>query len=531
MFDSTSLAGLAGEALAALVESNATDLRERECNNLLLAAAWADLHTVDPEHPDGPRTERASWLGGEGTPELSEFCAAEFAALQGLSMGSGRSLIADALDLRHRLPRLWDQVRAGTVRAWKAREVSVATRFLGAEAAREVDEATAGYINALSWNRFKKVLTAAILDADPEAAREREERARTERCVWASDAEHGLKTLVARAAAGDVIFFMAAVNRIADILKAQGDADPVGARRSKAVGILAQPARALELLYAHTDDTDPHLGEPAEEDLLDDLPEMDDLPDLVDDGEPEPPEPAPATAPADDAGHPPMSEEEPVDPEQAPADPGTEGEGSHTSLALHPLTGRPRPSALRPRVVLYLHLSDAAVRAGHGVVRFEDAQPVTMAQLRAWLLDAGCMVQVRPVRIPADCEAVDAYEIPARVREAVRLRDVADVFPFANSTARGLDLDHTVPYRPLSQGGPPGQTGPDNLGPLGRTHHRAVTFGRWRRRQPDGGTYLWRSPHGWIYLTTNQGTVSLGRSVYAHAVWRAAAPPGEPSET
>ena len=63
--------------------------------------------------------------------------------------------------------------------------------------------------------------------------------------------EFGLKTLIVRATAGDVIFFVAMSDRIAACLLADGDTDPVDVRRSKAVGILAQPALALALLEKH----------------------------------------------------------------------------------------------------------------------------------------------------------------------------------------------------------------------------------------------------------------------------------------
>ena len=55
--------------------------------------------------------ERACAYGGEGTPEVSEYCAAELGALQGTGACAARLLIADALDLRYRLPRLWDRVQ------------------------------------------------------------------------------------------------------------------------------------------------------------------------------------------------------------------------------------------------------------------------------------------------------------------------------------------------------------------------------------------------------------------------------------
>ena len=48
---------------------------------------------------------------------------------------------------------------------------------------------------------------------------------------------------------------MAAVNRIAELLGDEGDPDPLDIRRSKAIGILARPARALELLARHQPET------------------------------------------------------------------------------------------------------------------------------------------------------------------------------------------------------------------------------------------------------------------------------------
>ena len=97
-------------------------------------------------------------------------------------------------------------------------------------------------------------------------------------------------------------------------------------------------------------------------------------------------------------------------------------------------------------------------------------------------------------------------------------------FPCGSASSATADLDHTVPYRPPARGGPPGQTGLDNLGPLSRPAHRAVTSGRWRRRQPEPGRHLFRSPTGHIFLVTNQGTQALGRQGFAQQVWRAAAP-------
>ena len=155
-------------------------------------------------------------------------------------------MIADALDLRHRLPLLWAALEAGTVRAWQARHVAKRTRATGLSLAqaREVDRTTTPYLATLPWGRFVDLLEARIIEADPAAAEARREAAELDRfVVTGQSTEHGLKTLIAKATAGEVIYLVAMVDRLAQILELEGDQSPVGVRRSKALGILAHPAR------------------------------------------------------------------------------------------------------------------------------------------------------------------------------------------------------------------------------------------------------------------------------------------------
>ena len=253
MFDSGVGLPVVGTArLAGLIEQNHAELMARECRMLQLACAWADAHYLDSGSDEyQPLIHRACAWGGEGTPEVSEYCAAELGALQGTGMAAARALIADALDLRYRLPRLWDRVLTGGVRAWQARKIAEQTRPLSWEACADVDHALSDFVGMMPWPRFATILSATILQADPALAAERAERARTTQDVFSFDSEDGLKTIVAKAAAGDAIWFLATVNRIADILTAHGDTDPIGVRRARAIGILAQPAEALRLLAAH----------------------------------------------------------------------------------------------------------------------------------------------------------------------------------------------------------------------------------------------------------------------------------------
>ncbi len=132
---------------------------------------------------------------------------------------------------------------------------------------------------------------------------------------------------------------------------------------------------------------------------------------------------------------------------------------------------------------------------------------------------------MQPVLDPASVAAVDSYEIPLALRRALTIRHPGSIFPYSPALSGGTgrtDLDHTLRYQ---RGGPPGQTGRHNLGPLARSEHRTRTVGDWSVRQPDPGTYLWRTPEGWIAITTNQGTLLLGDTEWATAIWRAAQPP------
>jgi hypothetical protein len=514
----------------AAAEANEHTLITAETRRLQIAAHWADLHPGDGVVESRlPGTQHPVRLGGEGTPTVADFAPAELGCVLRISDGSAARLIADALDLRHRLRLIWAAALTGQVPAYQARRIATATRHLTTDQAAWVDEQLAPSLGAMSWGRLQTLLEATIIEADPVGAEQQATAAATERFVrLGRNSEHGLKLIIARATAGDAIWFKATIDRIADILTQQGDTDPVEVRRSKAIGILAQPARALQLLCQHRHDNWDGPTEP------------------TDDAE-EPADPAEeaglADAAEESAGyHDEFDQTAQHDQADATVNPGGTattgaadqqpptsdpalGVGTHRSLHIIPPPFD--PDRARPRTVIYVHLSEEAVRTGNGIARVEDVGPVLLSRLRN-LLGEHCSINLKPViDLPAGHIPVDSYEIPARLREQIHLRYPADVFPYAATVSRRIDLDHTIPYLSPDQGGPPGQTRIGNLGPHARRHHRYKTLGHWQVRQPEPGTWLWRSPHGRIYLVNATGTHPLGNTTYAQTIWHSASPPQE----
>ena len=108
------LAPHGGDASVLDCARDALARQEAAAVDLLVAAAeWAE------RHPAPSPTEAAGWgerdlygegvvpLAGEGAPLVAEFAPMEFAAVLGWRHDAGRALIGEALELKHRLPRLW----------------------------------------------------------------------------------------------------------------------------------------------------------------------------------------------------------------------------------------------------------------------------------------------------------------------------------------------------------------------------------------------------------------------------------------
>jgi hypothetical protein len=411
----TTLEDMSEDQVLAFAGDNALDQRTAELNVMRAAYRWAILHSpdrLDPAEQVKPGREKARTYGGEGTPQVCEFAAAEFGARTGMTTYAAGELMADMLDLHHRAPDLWARVEALEVKPSYARYVVKKTRHLGLPEARYVASAVAEPADGrIPWTRFERVVEAAIAKADPQAAAEKERRAREATFAKKLHAEaHGMGSFLARAP-----IWM--INQIAAIVSAY----------------------STQI--------------------------KDDLPQLTDD-------------------------ERDVFALLMLLTPGADQD-----------LGRLADAA--PVVHLYVHTYRG--RDHEGINRLEGHGPVTDQWLRD-VLGPHCRFEVKQVIDLEGMAPVDAYEIPDRHREAVRLMTPADVFPFGSNVGRDKQIDHT---REFVKSGPPGQSRIGNYGPMTTPHHRIKTHGRWQVEQPFPGIYLWRDQYGATYLVDNTGTRRL----------------------
>lgn len=467
------LTDLDAQALLAAATEAQRESRLADVRGLEVLSAWAGLHSSDPtEGPDGHAARRMGnvlrQVGGDGTPGVQDFCLGEIAWARGASATSTQNALADVLDLEHRLPLTWAVCRRGECEVWVARKVARLSRHLARDRVGLVDRAVSRMIASEGAGRVLAVAEAKVIEADTELHEERREEERRRRYVGLGRTdEYGLRTLIARLEAGDAAAVDAVVHRVAEIIAPRHPEAHPDELRAIAFGWLARPAELFVLLLEHTEDGVAADAEPAP------------MPGAAEsDGEPEPDEPS-ARAKSRALAF--------------PAD---------LLEALRFLDLRP----LAPKAVLHVHLHEAALHAGDGVVRVEGLGPVTLTQLAELLRRHDLKVQ--PVKDLSGRVRYTAYEHPESLRDQVHLVNVGDYWPFATSTSRRVDLDHPTPYDHGEEGRdpPPDQTGPHNSGPLGRRHHRWKTHAGFRSRQCGEGRYVWLSPNGLSFLVDHTGT-------------------------
>jgi hypothetical protein len=228
-----------------------------EAQLLADAVAWAHLHTVEDLDDaatwwSGSRTmgqDTGIPIAGPGCPLISEFAVAEFATALKMGQETGRHYVGQALELAHRLPRLWARVQAGSLPAWRARRVAEHTLHLSEEAAGFVDQMVAPYAHKTGRAQTQRIIDDAIARFMPEHAREQAERAAEQRYVTIEHQQvsfAGTSRIHGELDLPDALDLEDALQRGAEQLKALGNHDTLDVRRATALGALARGQQMLE---------------------------------------------------------------------------------------------------------------------------------------------------------------------------------------------------------------------------------------------------------------------------------------------
>ncbi len=253
------------ESLLRRAEACLRRRRAADVEQLAVAYEWAVSHrrTIHV-HTAAAAGERAQdkdvrEIGAISLP-VWEYAPAELAVVLELHPLACQRLMADAVDLRARLPHTWAAVRSLELEAWVARKIAAATRELDAEQAGWVDDQIVRSVRSLSAGRLLSLVQARVEAADSAAADARAAEAAQRRLVHLSrETEHGTRSIFARCDAVDATRFFETCDKLARFLAAHEDGqdrETLDQLRARAVGILADPQAALDVLAGH----DPRRG-------------------------------------------------------------------------------------------------------------------------------------------------------------------------------------------------------------------------------------------------------------------------------
>lgn len=137
------------------------------------ARLYADMAQIT--HCEGPGYERS--------PEALEFASDEIRAALNMTRKSADSEMSFALELRDRLPRVFEIMLRGDIDLRRAKVIYYQTRNLPAETARAAIDAIIDDAPELTSGQLYHRLRKLCVDIDPEAAKERYEDSKTERRV------------------------------------------------------------------------------------------------------------------------------------------------------------------------------------------------------------------------------------------------------------------------------------------------------------------------------------------------------------
>jgi hypothetical protein len=226
-----------------------------EARLLQHAVDWAHLHPAESvleaeTLAEGAYGEAGMPLAGEGAPLVAEFAVTEYAAALGLSTDAGKRYVGHALELHHRLPRVWRRVMDGRLRPWLARRIADHTLLLSPEAALFVDRQVAPTAHRIGPVQLDRLVDEAICRFMPAEA-ERRRLARAEGRYFTIEAQQvsfdGTTAVHGELDIADALDLEDAIQAVAGQLKDLGCPESLDVRRSMAVGELARRELTLDL--------------------------------------------------------------------------------------------------------------------------------------------------------------------------------------------------------------------------------------------------------------------------------------------
>ncbi len=146
------------------------EIARAEVEKAELTIEWALFNEADPAACVGFFADKALPVAGPGAPLVSEFALMEYAAALGVTTESGVAQVGGILELRYRLPKLWDRVVEGRLPLWRARRIADQTTSLPEAGAAYVDRHLAPVAHSCSWAQLDRTVEEAMVRFDPEAA-------------------------------------------------------------------------------------------------------------------------------------------------------------------------------------------------------------------------------------------------------------------------------------------------------------------------------------------------------------------------
>ena len=222
--------------------------REAEVAKLVAVLDWTSAHQVGEALVETPGLQ----LGGPGCPMVSEFDTWDLSCVLQLSAESCTTYVGNALELRHRLPRLWQAVLDLEVTVWRAFRIAARTQCLPMAGAAKVDKALAHCAQSVTLGQVERTVATALADFCPLEAQARRERAAESRFFDTNLRDSitplgGTVEVTGVLDLADAMDLDAAVARTAAQLAELGSTDTLNVRRAAAVGEIARAQLALDL--------------------------------------------------------------------------------------------------------------------------------------------------------------------------------------------------------------------------------------------------------------------------------------------